>query len=65
MGCQAVVGTTNTPYIIDMKETRLKEIEVAIGAPMKPRQIGFGPHTEKADEKGARQQGEQKNQGSS
>jgi hypothetical protein len=28
-----------------MTETRLKEMADAIGAPMKPRRIGFGPHT--------------------
>lgn len=34
-----------TPYIIDMTDTRLNEIAVAIGAPMNPNRIDFGPQT--------------------
>jgi hypothetical protein len=30
---------------MDMIEIKLNEIVVAIGAPMKPRRIGPGPHT--------------------
>jgi hypothetical protein len=44
-GCHAVVGAKNMPYITDIREIKLKEIEVAIGAPIKPRRIGPGPHT--------------------
>jgi tRNA(Ser,Leu) C12 N-acetylase TAN1 len=45
-GCQAVLGTNRIPYAKDKSETRLKEIADAIGAPIKPRRIGSGPHTE-------------------
>jgi hypothetical protein len=31
--------------MIEKREIRLKDIAVAIGAPMKPRRIGSGPHT--------------------
>lgn len=31
--------------MIEQSEIRLKEMDVAIGAPMKPSLIGFGPQT--------------------
>jgi hypothetical protein len=31
--------------MIERREIRLKDMAVAIGAPMKPRQIGSGPQT--------------------
>ena len=45
MGAHAVRGTRNTPYAIEQTEIRLKEMAVAMGAPMKPNPKGFGPHT--------------------
>lgn len=33
------------PYMIDASDMRFIEMDVAIGAPMKPRRKGSGPHT--------------------
>jgi len=44
-GYQALAGVKNIPYTIDIREMRLKEMAVAMGAPMKPRRNGPGPHT--------------------
>lgn len=44
-GYHAVFGTKNTPYIIEAKVIRLKEMAVASGAPLKPRLKGAGPQT--------------------
>lgn len=38
------------PYITDEIEIRLKDIEVAIGAPIKPILMGSGPHTRRLSE---------------
>ena len=45
MGAHAVRGTRKTPYAIEQIEMRLKEMAVAMGAPIKPNPKGFGPHT--------------------
>ena len=45
MGVHAVRGTRKTPYTIEQIEMRLKEMAVAIGAPIKPNPKGLGPHT--------------------
>ena len=45
IGAHAVGGTQKTPYTTEQTEIRLKEIAVAIGAPMKPNPKGLGPHT--------------------
>ena len=45
IGVHAVFGATNTPYAIEQTEIRLKEMAVAMGAPMKPNPKGLGPHT--------------------
>lgn len=45
MGAHAVRGTRQTPYTIEQIEMRLKEMAVAMGAPMKPSPKGLGPHT--------------------
>jgi hypothetical protein len=45
-GCQAVLGTKNIPYTTEQIEIRLKEMAVASGAPIKPKAMGSGPHTE-------------------
>ena len=45
MGAHAVRGTKKTPYAIEQMEMRLKEMAVAMGAPMKPNPKGLGPHT--------------------
>jgi len=45
MGAHAVRGTRKTPYAIEQIEIRLKEMAVAMGAPMKPSPKGLGPHT--------------------
>jgi hypothetical protein len=45
IGCQAVLSTKKMPYITDEIEIRLKDMEVAIGAPIKPILTGSGPHT--------------------
>jgi hypothetical protein len=45
IGAHAVRGAKKTPYAIEQIEIRLKEIAVAMGAPMKPNPKGLGPHT--------------------
>jgi hypothetical protein len=45
IGAHAVRGARKTPYTIEQIEIRLKEMAVAMGAPMKPRPQGLGPHT--------------------
>ena len=45
IGAHAVRGTKRTPYAIEQTEIRLKEMAVAMGAPMKPNPKGLGPHT--------------------
>ena len=45
MGAHAVRGTRKTPYATEQIEIRLKEMAVAMGAPMKPSPKGLGPHT--------------------
>ena len=45
IGAHAVRGTRKIPYAIEQIEIRLKEMAVAIGAPMKPNPKGLGPHT--------------------
>jgi hypothetical protein len=63
MGHHAVRGTKKTPYMIEKREIRLKDIAVAIGAPMKPRRIGSGPHTGWKVNDGITEKGEGTNQG--
>jgi len=50
--------------MIEKREIRLKDIAVAIGAPMKPRRIGSGPHTGRRVNHGIREKvkGEETNQ---
>lgn len=36
---------------MDMSDTRLKEIAVAIGAPMNPKRMGCGPQTANHDQR--------------
>jgi len=45
IGAHAVRGTKRRPYTIEQTEIRLKEMAVAMGAPMKPNPKGLGPHT--------------------
>ena len=45
IGAHAVRGTRKTPYTMEQIEIRLKEMAVAMGAPMKPNPKGLGPHT--------------------
>ena len=45
IGAHAVRGARKTPYRTEQIEIRLKEIAVAMGAPMKPSPKGLGPHT--------------------
>ena len=45
IGAQAVRGTKITPYTMEQTEMRLKEMAVAMGAPMNPNPKGLGPHT--------------------
>ena len=45
IGAHAVRGTKTTPYTMEQTEMRLKEMAVAMGAPMKPDPKGLGPHT--------------------
>ena len=45
MGAHAVRGAKKTPYAIEQMDIRLKEMEVAMGAPIKPNPKGLGPHT--------------------
>ena len=45
IGAQAVRGAIKTPYTTEQIEIRLKEMAVAMGAPMKPSPKGLGPHT--------------------
>ena len=44
-GAHAVRGAKRTPYTMKQMEIRLKEMAVAMGAPMKPNPKGLGPHT--------------------
>ena len=45
IGVHAVRGTKRTPYTTEQTEIRLKEMAVAMGAPMNPNLKGLGPHT--------------------
>jgi hypothetical protein len=46
IGCHAVFGAKKIPYITDNVAIRLKEMAVAIGAPIKPRENICGPQTD-------------------
>jgi hypothetical protein len=45
-----VLGIKKSPYITNTIEIKLKEIAVANGAPIKPRAMDSGPHTESQGE---------------